>query len=151
MRNNIFEDTDFGDRYLTADGEEVIFLSEKDGIYYCGVKGFQESIPYDVTGKCLLTEIVGIDVSDGHLDVDQRITFTTELIDTMTVGELKELLNDQTFPINPEARIIVNHHFAPTCCSFDANEDYFFIGASRLSPNPYLEEQLEKYGKGFRR
>lgn len=149
--SHMFKETDFGDKYLTVDGDEVIFLSEKDGVYYCGVKGYQDSIPYDVTGKCLLTEINGIDVSDGHLDVDQRITFTTELIDAMTVGDLIELLNDQANPVNPKAHIIVNHHFAPTACSWGVNDEYYFIGASRLSPNPYLEEKFEKYGKLFRR
>ena len=137
--DNIFEDTFFGDSYLTAGGDEVIFLSEKDGIYYCGVKGFRDSIPYDVAGKCLLTEIDGLDVTNGNLDINERISFSTELIDTMTVGEFIELFNDQTNSINPKAHIIINDHFAPTSCGWVSDDEYFSIRVSRLSPNPYLE------------
>lgn len=149
--DNIFEETDFGDRFLTVEGEEVIFLSEKDGIYYCGLRGYWESIPYDATGKCMITEIKGIDVSDGRLDIEEIRTFTTELIDSMTVEDFMELINDPQSQINPKAHVIVNHYFAPTCFSYEADGEYFHIAASRLSPNPYMEERKKKYGKYYRR
>lgn len=146
--NNYFEDIDFGDRLLTKSREELFFLAEKDGVYYCGLRGYWESIPYDMAGKCQLAEVKGIDVSDGRMDIDERPSYPTELIDTMTVEELIGILNDQTTPVNPKAHIIINDYFAPTCLSSD-NGAYVHIGAPRLSPNPYLDELKEKYGLGL--
>lgn len=142
--NNYFEDIGFGDRLLTKNREELIYLAKKDGIYFCGLRGYWESIPYDMAGKCQLAEVKGIDVRDGRMDIGERLSYPTELIDTMTVEELRDILKD----FNPKAHIIINDYFAPTCLSSD-NGAYVHIGAPRLSPNPYLDELKEKYGFVF--
>lgn len=136
----IFRAIEFGDNLFTKGGDKIIFLAEKDGLYYCGLRGCSESIPYDYTGKCLLADGKGLDVSDGKLDVDIRADYPMDITDAYTVGELSNILKKCIAEklIESKTKIIVDQEYgiAETSCW----EGYFHIVTQPLYPNPYLEQ-----------
>ena len=137
-RSSIFRAIEFGDNVYTKKEDKLIFLAEKDGLYYCGLKGFTETIPYDYTGKCLLPEGKGVDVSDGKMDIDLRTDYSVDILDVYTVEGFMDFMNDDDLHIDPKARIIVDKEFGPVTLAY-LGDGYFHIGTQRLSPNPYLE------------
>ena len=149
--DNWFEEADFGDWYVTEEGEDLLFLAEKDGIYFCVLRGYWESIPYDASGKCLLTEVNGVDVNDGRMDIWSRRLHPSTLDGTITVGALQVAI-DEMKEKDPEGylndNVIINDDFVPVCLS-TAGDGWLCITASRLSPNTYVEEQKKK-GKYWR-
>lgn len=134
----IFRDIKFGDKLSTKDGNTLIFLTEKDGLYYCGLSGCSETIPYGFTGKCQIAELMGKDLSDGKLDVDLRVDYHMNINDIYTVDDLSHVLksNIEEKLIDPDAVIIVNQEYGieKTYC-WDGN---FHIVTQRLP----LEETL---------
>ena len=136
----IFRAIEFGDTLFTKGGDKLIFLAEKDGLYYCGIREYSESIPYDYTGKCLLPEGKGLDVSDGKLDVDIRADYPMDIDDAYTVGELSHILkcNIAEKLIDPKAKIIVDQEYG--IAETSSWDGYFHIVTQPLWPNPYLEQ-----------
>ena len=140
FRSWIFRDIEFGDRLFTKGDDKIIFLAEKDGLYYCGIRGYSESIPYDYTGKCLLPEGKGLDVSGGKLDVHVRVDYSVEIEDTYNVEQLRASLHDKHHHIASKTEIIVDQEYG--IVSTYQGDGYFHIVTQRLSPNPFLERYL---------
>lgn len=132
----IFREIEFGDILYTKDVNKLVFLAEKDGLYYCGIRGCSESIPYDYTGKCLLPAGKGLDVSDGRLDVDYRI-YPVEIEHTYNVEKLRAALHDRHHPIASKTDIIVDLEYG--IVNAYQEDGYYHILTQRLSPNPYFE------------
>ena len=149
--DNWFEEADFGDWYVTEEGEDLLFLAEKDDIYYCVLRGYWESIPYDASGKCLLTEVKGVDVTDGSMDIGTRRLHPSTLDGTITVEALQvciDEMKEKDLEGYLNDNVIINDDFVPVCLS-TAGDGWLRIAASRLSPNPYVEE-MKKRGKYWR-
>ena len=136
----IFRAIEFGDNLFTKGGDKIIFLAEKDGLYYCGIRGYSESIPYDYTGKCLLPEGNGLDVSDGKLDVDFRVDYPWDIEDTYNVGKLRAALHDKEHPIASKTDIIVDQEYGIVKTYHE--DGFYHIVTQRLCPNPFLEQFL---------
>ena len=133
----IFREIEFGDLLYTKDGEKLIFMAEKDGLYYCGRRDCSETIPYDYTGKCLLAEGKGFDVSDGKLDVDYRVHYPVGIEDTYAVEKLRAALHDRHHPISSKTPILVDLYNGIVHAYQDGG--YLHILTQRLSPNPYMD------------
>ena len=136
----IFREIEFGDVLYTKDGNKLIYLAEKDGLYYCGIRGCSESIPYDYTGKCLLSAGKGLDVSDGKLDVDYRI-YPVEIEHTYNVEKLRAALHDRHHPIASKTDILVDLEYG--IVNAYQSDGFYHILTQRLCPNPYFDKYAD--------
>ena len=139
----IFKDIEFWDHLFTKDGIRLIFIAEKDGLYYCGRMGYSETIPYDFTGKCLLAEEKGLDASDGKLDVAIRVDYPVEIGDTYNVEKLRSALHDRYDPIARKTEIIVDQEYG--IVNTYQEDGFYHIVTQRLWPNPFLEKLVARY------
>lgn len=139
----IFRDIDFGDNLFSKDGIKLIFIAEKDGLYYCGRMGYSETIPYDYTGKCLLAEGKGLDISDGKLDVAARVDYSVEIEETYNVEKLRSALHNKYDPIARKTEIIVDQEYG--IVDTYQEDGFYHIITQRIWPNPFLEQLVAKY------
>lgn len=139
----IFRDIDFGDNLFSKDGIKLIFIAEKDGLYYCGRMGYSETIPYDYTGKCLLAEGKGLDISDGKLDVAARVDYSVEIEETYNVEKLRSALHNKYDPIARRTEIIVDQEYG--IVDTYQEDGFYHIITQRIWPNPFLEQLVAKY------
>lgn len=134
----IFRDIEFGDNLYTKGGDKLIFVAEKDGLYYCVIRGYGETIPYDYTGKCQQAAGKGLDVSEGKLDVDYRVHYPVEIDQTYNVEKLRAALHDKHHHIASKTDIIVDLEYGIVNAYQD--DGYYHILTQRLCPNPYFEK-----------